>query len=289
MTYLAAPGDWQPLDAALASRGLPPLRDRFAVLAYGANRNPATLQIKLEQYRYRSPGQGIALPALRGRLAGHDVVACRLVGQGYFYADLIEDHRWTRQTNVEAWVTLLDRDQLRAIHDSEGIRQGTYVVARLRRNVHLDGGLRLRPAFYAGGDRVVVSPRLQSPIAYSAIPATGRTLPAMTARAILDHLLTAFALRDDVARLLGRDDRDDLAAATAAYLNRQSWAERDGHAPEPAFRGIVDLINAHARLHALTGQALDDVRADHRPLSTEQAYAMGADDTFGALVAEGAR
>ncbi len=59
----------------LAARGLPPIEDRIPVLAYGGNRNPATLALKLDHYGYRSPGRGTVLPVLTARLTGLEVVA----------------------------------------------------------------------------------------------------------------------------------------------------------------------------------------------------------------------
>jgi tetratricopeptide (TPR) repeat protein len=52
------------------------VEDRYAVVAYGANRNPATLSIKLLNYGYRSPNGVVAVPALRARMSSTDVVAC---------------------------------------------------------------------------------------------------------------------------------------------------------------------------------------------------------------------
>jgi hypothetical protein len=52
-------------------------------------------------------------------MSSTDVVACGLHGQGYLYGDLLIGSELTEATSTEAWLLLLDHDQLRVLHDSE--------------------------------------------------------------------------------------------------------------------------------------------------------------------------
>lgn len=232
-----------PLDRLLTDRGLPVLAHRFPVLAYGGNRNPATLALKLEHYGYRSPGRGTVLPVLTATLDGYDVVGAALSGQGYLYGDLVP----APGTTLAVHVLLLDDDQLRVLHDSEGVRAGFYDVGVLD-SVQLGPDAIAAMAYLARAPSFV-SPTLGRPLAYSAVRATGRTLPAFDPLPMLAHALDSTDLLAEVAAVVRPgaappvpgDDADalDVAAELLRYLNGQWWFRR--HTGLPGLRAATAL------------------------------------------------
>jgi hypothetical protein len=235
----SAPSDLDAIDIVgdgslaqvLADRGLPPVADRVPVLTYGGNRNPATLELKLRHYQYKSPGRGTVLPVMPARVRGLDVVAGGLSSQGYLFADLYSDET-TRDTELDVHVLLLDDDQLRVMNESEGTHSGQYDVAML-------GGASLggptasvavtSVLAYVGTAPVFISPILGTPIALSAVQARGRRLPQFDNVGILAHALEACDLVAEVRAVVaaGSDDAPsdsrDVADQLMRYLNGQWW------------------------------------------------------------------
>ncbi len=215
----------------LAERGLPSIAERVPVLTYGGNRNPATLELKLRHYHYRSPGRGTVLPVLPARVQGLDVVAGGLSSQGYLFADLYSDET-TQDTELDVHVLLLDDDQLRVMHESEGTHTGQYDVA-LFGGVSLVGPTAPAGAIsalaYVGTVPVFVSPLLGTPIALSAVRARGRRLPEFDNVGMLAHALQTCGLLDEVRSVVtaGTDDAPtdahDVADQLMRYLNGQWW------------------------------------------------------------------
>ncbi|MGQ0573236.1 MAG: hypothetical protein ACT4RN_03410 [Pseudonocardia sp.] len=222
------------LAGLLAERGLPSLEDRVPVLAYGGNRNPATLELKLRHYQYSSPGRGIVLPVLRARICGLDVVAGGLSSQGYLFADLHGDES-TRDVELDVHVLLLDDDQLRVMHESEGTSTGQYDVAVLG-GTSLVGPTAAQGAFavlaYVGTGPLFVSPLTGTPLALAAVRARGRRLPELDCVGMLAHALEGIdALADVEAVVAGTGatptDARALAAELMRYLNGQWWYRKN--------------------------------------------------------------
>jgi hypothetical protein len=218
------------LPKLLNERGLPSLAERIPVLAYGGNRNPATLELKLHHYQYRSPGRGVVLPVLSASLRGLDVVAGGLSSQGYMFADLYSDTS-TRDTELDVHVLLLDNDQLRVMHESEGTNQGLYDVALLD-GVSLVGATAQMAVItvlaYLGTARAFISPSLGTPIALSAVQARGRRLTEFDSLGMLAHALEACELVAEVKNVVAPDsatpiDTRDVASELMRYLNGQWW------------------------------------------------------------------
>jgi hypothetical protein len=221
------------LDDILSKRRLPALRDRYPVLTYGGNRNPATLRLKLQHYGYISPGEGIVLPVVPAQIRGFDAVAGGLSSQGYLYADMYADDR-TAHTELFVHVLLLDADQLRVMHDSEGVRSDLYDVVALDGVEFVHGGQRFEfsAMAYVGVDPVLISHLLDSPIAFEAVRASGRNLPEFETTAMLAHILEAIGAVDEVRAVVGAglEDPDadltgprEVASELMRYLNGQWW------------------------------------------------------------------
>jgi hypothetical protein len=105
------------LRSLLKKQGLPSLDERYAILAYGSNACPHQLLNK----NLRD------VPVLYGRLKGTEAVyAGRKTQKGYVPATLARK-RGTRSS----WVTLLTREQLALMDNSEGRRHNTYALAEV--------------------------------------------------------------------------------------------------------------------------------------------------------------
>ena len=237
---LAAGGS---LAGLLAERGLPALADRVPVLAYGGNRNPATLELKLRHYHYSSPGRGIVLPVLRARLRGLDVVAGGLSSQGYLFADLHGDES-TRDVELDVHVLLLDDDQLRVMHESEGTATGQYDVVVL------------------GGTSLVGPTAAEGALAVLAYVGTA---PVVVCVGMLAHVLEGMDVLDEVDAVVAGTgaaptDARELAAELMRYLNGQWWyrkhtGDRRLRACERLEELLVERLrrNATGKPHRLAG------------------------------------
>lgn len=280
-------GGGPPLNVLLADRGLPPAEDRVPVLAYGGNRNPATLALKLRHYGYRPPGRGVVLPVLTARLGGLDVVAGGLSSQGYLFADLYGDET-TRDSELAVHVLLPDHEQLRVLHESEGVGTGTYDVAVLG-GVTLDGPTPAEGTVpvlaYLGRVPVFVSPRLGAPLALAAIRARGRGLPEFDCVGMLAHALEAVDLVAEVGAVVGAGSEQrsvravppvdplDVAAELMRFLNGQWWYRH--HTGSRRLRSCERLeatIVERLRQFSLQAPSHERLAGMGRMLSAETAY-----------------
>lgn len=281
--YAVIDGDHVPLGQRLEERGVPALAARHISLAYGANRNPGTLAIKMQNYGYAHEA-GLVLPVLKGTTQGRDVVACGLSGQGYLYADLLPADDVRDGNPVEAWFPLLDPEQLRVMHDGEHVRDEVYSVATFPSR--LDGFAPTIEALgYAGNDPIFVSPRFGTPIAYSTVHVADRALPAMDAVGVVDHILDIGRLRARLSSITGAATTRDLMA----FMNARWWIRFRGEdQPDDRYDRLLDALS-------------DVIAANQRPhssaaimaqrglvLGIDDAYRPGPDRTLGAQLA-GAR
>lgn len=280
-----ADGRYKPVDPLLVSLDLPVLADRYASLAYGANRNPATLHIKFLNYGYCSPGKSLAVPVLRGKLCGADIVAGGLSGQGYLYGDLLVKSQLTQNTVIEAWVALLDEDQLRAINDSEGVDGGAYEVAQFPGFVIEGSNQEIAPLGYAGSCPIFISPELGKPLSFASVKANNRLLPAMTPREMFNHLLDVFNIRQVVSDHTGLDNDESLAAELAKYMNGQWWYRfNTGDRPIKGYQRVVKMFDDLIRSHSQYLSTANLMREHGLVLSLGEAYHPGEAMTLSGLV-----
>lgn len=280
-------GETLHVDEVLKAFNLPLVKERFGLLCYGGNRNPATLYIKFLNYHYRSPGNGLAVPVLRGEISGADVVACGLSGQGYFYGDLLWNSALSHETRVEAWLALLDSDQLRVIHDSEGISGGDYIAAQFT-GVTINGSHKsISPMGYAGRTPVLTSPKFKMPIAYKTVGAKGRTIPEMTAIEMLDHLIEGFDLREQVCTVTGIRNDVDLSMELMKYMNGQWWYKfNTGQRPINGYVEVMRLFVEKIKKHSLSESTAEQMARIGQALSAEETYYPDKKFTFSALIGD---
>jgi hypothetical protein len=279
--------DGSPVDRALAAVGAAPLAERVPVLAYGANRSPHTLAMKMAHHG-RSPGPGpaapVAIPVLAGSVTGLDVVAAGLSSQGFVYADVAP----SPGTRISVLLTLLDPDQATAVHRSEGVGAGMYECA-LVDGFEVAGapGLTLEAVAYAGCLPVFVSPELAAPLAFATIAAEGRRFAAEDQVGIMAHVLRSTGVAPAVAGLLGSDAGDPLATARdlTRLLSGQWWyAHNTGDEPLAVARRAGDLVTEALRAHGAARSTAARLAEAGKVLAPDVAYASGPELRLGARI-----
>lgn len=271
---------WESADHFLRHRNTSPLSHRIPVLAYGANRNPATLHIKLRDYGYEA-SRNNCIPVLKASLDGADIVACGLHGQGYLYGELLMDAEYTGSTSLEVGVLLLDVDQLRVMNDSEGIRSGLYILAAVPGTLVEGTDKKISPLGYVANKRVWVSPVFNSPIAYSSVPAMGRSLPGMHATEILRHVIEVLNLTDKILAATAIDNLPSLAEELVKYLNGQWWYQfHTGNRPLNGYQRVMTLFSERLADSTIPVRTIDRLRRDSICLAPEQAYSPGPQFTW---------
>lgn len=271
---------WESADRFLRLRKVSPLSHRIPVLAYGANRNPATLHIKLRDYGYEA-SRNSCIPVLKGSLGGADIVACGLHGQGYLYGELLMDAEYSGSTSLEVGVLLLDVEQLRIMNDSEGIRSGLYSLAAIPGTLVEGGSSEISPLGYVANKQVWVSPVLNSPIAYSSVPAMGRSLPGMYATEILKHVIDALNLTHAILSATAIDNLPSLAEELAKYLNGQWWYQfHTGNRPVNGYQRVMKLFSERVADSTIPTRTIDRLRRDSICLTPEQSYSPGPQFTW---------
>jgi hypothetical protein len=281
----AASGEQVDLDAFLAEAGASPIAERFPVLAYGANRNPGTLAIKFRHHGSQESPGGDCIPVLRATMRGADVAACRLHGHGYFYGELLVASPFTAGTEIEVRVVLADLGQLRALNESEGLRQGMYSAAIVSGVLVSGLGRPVSTLAYAANTRVWSSPVTGTPVGYSVIPATGRRYPAMTSRQLMDHVLDTCGLRPAASRITGLANDDALAHEISKYLNGQWWYQFNSHdAPIPGYADLLTLVNSAMDASTVDDHSRDRLAAAGMVLETSEAFAPSGSLRLGAML-----
>ena len=114
------------VDSVLERRGAAPLSERTPQIAYGANRDIRNLAWKLKAYAQAAhvSRDVVIVPV---HVPDADVVACNIGYWGYVYAALCLhrppelDRPYLRGASMPAALLLLDRDQVHAMHRSEGV------------------------------------------------------------------------------------------------------------------------------------------------------------------------
>jgi len=121
------------LDQVLTNRGLARASERYAVLAYGSNACPEQLAEK-----------GLSdVPVIFGRMVGAEAVyANRVTQKGYVPATLAR-----KNGSRPSWVTLLTREQLQIMDETEGRGNNAYVLAELPKVQFFVGQKRFTPLY----------------------------------------------------------------------------------------------------------------------------------------------
>ena len=270
--------DGTPVDDVLARLGGAPLAERVPALAYGANRSPHSLAMKLAHHGYTPPGPASVLPVLAGTVADLDVVAAGFSWQGFVYADLVP----SPGTRVSVLVTLLDPGQVAAINDSEGVGRGLYECAFVP-GFEVEGtATTFRALAYAGCRPVFVSPEAGTPVAFSAIAAAGRRFPADEQVGLLAHVLRTTGALAEAAALLrlggpGAPAGDVAVARELVRLVSGQWwyAHNTDDRPMGLAVEAERLVSGAMAAHAAPESTAERLAAQGDALTAEAAYACG--------------
>lgn len=267
--------DGRDLDAMLRVAGLAPIAERIPVLAYGANRNPHTLELKFAHHDYETDGNATMVPVLAGTVSDVDVVAAGLSAQGCLYADLTP----SPDTTVQVHVALFDVDQARAIHESEGVGRGGYDCARIPGFALDRTELTLEPLSYAGSRGVFVSPTTGEPLAFSAIDARARRFTALDQIAAMSHVIDVGELTDELQRLLDLDtttDPAEVAREVVCVLSGAWWYAHHTGDHRPRIAGTVErLIRRAISPHEAATPAAEYFARQGRAVETAAVFAAG--------------
>jgi hypothetical protein len=130
-------------------------------------------------------------------------------------------------------------------------------------------------------ERVWVSPLLNSPIAYSSIPAVGSSLPGMNATKMLRHVIDVLDLTHEIVVATAIDNLPSLASELAKYLNGQWWYNfHTGNKPIHGYQSVMALFSERMADSTIPVRTIDWLRRDSICLTSEQAYAPGPQFTW---------
>jgi hypothetical protein len=250
------------LDVVLAERGELPLAERTAILAYGANRCPGSLHQKMAQHGYVGPGPGLTLPCLEVVVPGVEVVWGGISEGGYVFADLLPGGPHVA-AGVRLHVDLVDDDQRRVLHASEGVGAHGYALARLG-PVPLAGGVLDQVLCYAGPAAPYLDAATGGPVGVAAVDATRRTIPSCDTGTMLQTIIDEHGLAPALEDALQLAPGTATARVVGGRINRGWWARRRSEVVDPGVLRAVQLL----------WQAF---RAGCSPLSSAAAFAARGD------------
>jgi hypothetical protein len=119
--------DGRDIDEIFKSRGLVPVSERIAQVAFGANRNIENLVWKFKHYLAQNHSINQEILILPATIPDAEVVACNIGYWGYVYAGLLTTtnavniRKYLNGTQCPVTLILLDEQQMKAVHQSEGV------------------------------------------------------------------------------------------------------------------------------------------------------------------------
>lgn len=246
VSHVALDGDGSRLDDVLLARGEAALADRIPVLAYGANRCPGSLAVKMDHYGYRSPGSGLSLPTLAVGVGAADIVWGGLSEQGYAFADILPDEKLGAE-ELALHLNLLDKDQFRVMNESEGVGSGLYSLALIGPVTFSTGQQLDEVLCYAGPAAAYVSTALGQPLAVAPMQTRHRRLPACSTIEAMQLLIEENDLFREVQRLLGINRDQHTAARLSDAMNAEWWSRRRGAGRDARVHEVFAILWAAFR------------------------------------------
>lgn len=151
--------------------------NRYVIIGYGSNANPAQLSVKFKD-------NSKPLPVIKGTMKGYDVVFAPLVAPYGVIPATIEK---AEGTEVEVWINFLDDEQLRIMDESEG-RGRSYWLVEIDDEVILENGEHIAPvySYIATNGTLVID---NNPVRFSTINATNSKYQQMTELEMLQFFL----------------------------------------------------------------------------------------------------
>jgi hypothetical protein len=152
------------------------LKDRYMIIGYGSNVNPAQLQMKFDSI------QGI-IPVLKGKLKNYDVVYAAFSSPyGAIPATIEQDEG----TTVEVWANFLDEKQMELMDKTEG-REKSYWLVKIDTEIILENGERFSPIYSYLATSGVLSHK-ENPLRFTGINADDKKFKDMTEIEVLKVL-----------------------------------------------------------------------------------------------------
>jgi hypothetical protein len=145
-------------------------------------------------------------------------------------------------TVVEVWTTWLDDQQLAHMHETEGLRAGTYALLELQK---IDLAFAAGPVWTTAEAYVHRAGALNlggSPTAYAEVPATGRKFQALTQRQAQATLRDQFAPNRTVDQFIAENINYKEKRMARVHVLRQSaipfdWPHINDVTPKSLWRG----------------------------------------------------
>jgi len=209
-SYVIQNGEYKELAGEIEPAAL---SDRVPILAVGSNQSPEQLARKF------SGPQWSAIPVIRAQLADFDTVYSPHITS---YGSIPSTLQWAPGAAVTLFVTWLDREQLKRMHETE-IGTANYGYGSLT-------GIKIEPELGPPLESVFVYASRRgamhhsgSPISVAEIPATGRKWPARTQMQVQAHVRDRLAPEIDLDEFI-RDaiDGPEVRRARTEMLERDS-------------------------------------------------------------------
>lgn len=152
------------------------LKDRYMVIGYGSNVNPAQLQIKFKNI------EGI-IPVLKGQLKDYDVAFAAFSSP---YGAIPATIEQSKGTTVEVWANFLDEKQMELMDKTEG-RENNYWLVKIDTEIILENGERFSPVYSYLATSGVLSYK-ENPLRFIGINAEGKKFKDMNEIEVLKIL-----------------------------------------------------------------------------------------------------
>ena len=164
------------LDDELHNRKTIPIKDRYLIVGYGSNVNPA-------QLKYKFNGINNVFPVLKGKMNNFDIVyANSFTKYGYVPATITS----SPGTTVDVWANLLDENQLELMDKTEG-RDKKYWLAKLDGELILENGEHISPVYSYVSTRGVMTIN-ENPLRLTGIAASHKKFEGFNQTEILTIL-----------------------------------------------------------------------------------------------------
>ena len=273
------------LDLRLRQLGVMPLADRIAVIGYGSNRNPSQILIKWRHARQKGSHVQDVVPVLKGTLDNVDVVVEQFTSYGTVYAGILEGPQ-TKGQVTEAWLTLLDPDQLIAMNESEDVHRKDpayklavfpgYTIEGFRKKICALG--------YAGNSKIFKSKTHKSPIVFSTVVSEGRKLNEYDAVGALELILREGDLTREVLSEAGAKSVPELMS----WMNNEWNKDQDsGKTSDPDIAYKILAAKIHDYIDKSSSMELklaDELKTRHRLIPVQEIDNPSADFKLGNLL-----
>jgi hypothetical protein len=243
---------------SLSKAGQPPLEDRIAILAYGANANPPRVIAKLEKYgvvedHVMMPFASVSVPDVAAVWHG------RPDQSGSIFAELYKGSE-TEGGELRTHLSFVTEEQAAVIHASEG---ATYSLAEMQVSTGGERQLGQKALAYVGLDATVLT-KDGSPLAVEGL-ANNLPLESMTAEEAVDYILA----QDGVAEVAGATNARELVEQGIALKLSEKKIRQNLIGAQLARLGVARDYRYPAESTDFIGRLAFDAQKGHHPEFTE--------------------